>query len=131
MVRNEENGLFIKFPLDQVYVEAIQNWKNDLADKRQSMSLREILEREIIKLEKTQGIISALKIDQAPRILDAPTNSARIPVRLKNQAVIESITTAAKLSNRSISKVLYTLVRIIIDNSQFAPFQHDQDEKTG
>ncbi len=131
MAQKDKGGLFVKFPLDQVYVEALQNWKNDFETKGQLISLREILEREIIKLDRTEGINVALRIEQAPLILDAPTNSQRVPVRLKDEGVIHSITSASEISNRSISKVLYTLVRKILDDSAFAPFQSEHSKKTG
>ena len=131
MAQNDKGGLFVKFPLDEAYVDALQRWKSDFEQKGKLISLREILEREIIKLDRTAGISATLRLEQAPIILDAPTNSQRIPVRLKDEAVIESITSAATLSNRSISKVLYTLVRLILDDSAFAPFQTENSRKTG
>ncbi len=131
MPQKAKGGLFVKFPLDDEYVGALQNWKQDLEQKGELLSLREILEREIIKLDRVEGIRTALQLDQAPLIYDAPTNCLRVPVRLKNQDVINAINEASTTSQRSISKVLYTLVRIAIDDSAYAPYQSNQRRKAG
>ena len=131
MPQKAKGGMFIKFPLDDEYVGALQNWKKDLEAKGELLSLREILEREIIKLDKTTGIRQALKLDQAPLIFDAPTNCDRIPVRLKNEDVINVINEASETSQRSISKVLYTLVRTVLDDSPYAPYAGKTQRKTG
>ena len=131
MPQKDKGGLFVKFPLDEAYLEALQSWKQDLENKGQLISLREILEREIIKLDVTEGIHNALQLDRAPLIFDAPTNSPRVPVRLKDESVIEAILSGSKISNRSISKVLYTLVRKILDESAYAPFASRSEQKTG
>ena len=129
MPQKAKGGLFVKFPLDDEYVGALQTWKQDLEQKGELLSLREILEREIIKLDRTQGIRNAMQLDQAPLIYDAPTNCERVPVRLKNQDVIDAIHEASATSQRSISKVLYTLVRISLDDSIYAPFNQSRGKK--
>lgn len=131
MAQKDKGGMFVKFPLDDAYVTALQAWKHDLEQKGQLLSLREILEREIIKLDRTTGIREALQLDQAPLIFDAPTNSVRVPVRLKNDMVISAILEASKTSQRSISKVLYTLVRIVLNESPFAPYAQVTRKKSG
>ena len=131
MPQKDKGGMFVKFPLDDAYVEALQAWKQDLEQKGQLLSLREILEREIIKLDRTVGIREALQLDQAPLIYDAPTNCVRVPVRLKNDSVISVINEASQISKRSISKVLYTLVRIVLNDSAFAPYEQVPHKKTG
>lgn len=131
MPQKDKGGMFVKFPLDDEYVGALQAWKQELKQKGELISLREILEREIIKLDRTRGIREALQLDQAPLIFDAPTNSVRVPVRLKNQQVIDAVNEASKTSQRSISKVLYTLVRISLDDSAHAPFAKPGQRKVG
>lgn len=130
MPQKNKGGMFVKFPLDDAYVGALQSWKQDLEMKGEFLSLREILEREIIKLDKTSGIRETLQLDRAPLIYDAPTNSVRVPVRLKNEDVINAIHEASETSQRSISKVLYTLVRTVLDESSFAPYSKTK-RKTG
>ncbi len=130
MPQKDKGGMFVKFPLDDAYVGALQTWKQDLEQNGELLSLREILEREIIKMDKTVGIREALQLDQAPLIYDAPTNCVRVPVRLKNDVVIDAINEASEKSQRSISKVLYTLVRMVINEGPYAPYQA-VDRKTG
>ena len=131
MPQADKGGLFIKFPLDDIYLTTLLEWKSQLEKSGQLLSLREILEREIVKLDRTVGITEALQLEQVPLIYDAPTNCERVPVRLKNENVINAILEASEISHRSISKVMYTLVRMVLDNSALAPFKSDEIQQTG
>jgi len=111
-----QNDIFLNFPLDDYYCKLLEQLKKDYEVQGRLYSFRQLLESELLKLELSVGIRDIVWDGRRASVLDPPTNAKRIPVRIKNNALLGILTNLQAETNRSMSKIIYSLVRCFLDD---------------
>jgi len=110
------NDIFLHFPLDDYYCELLEQLKQKYEEQGQLYSFRQLLETELLKLELTYGLRTVVGEGRKVLVLDPSKNAKRIPVRIKNKKLVPILSEIQSEVNRSMSKIIYTLVRKILDD---------------
>lgn len=109
--------LDVRVPIDDAFLVAIEQLRENLKQDGYFRSTNEVIERELVKLHQTEGIRQSLKIDSGfPLIFETPANSTRLKVRIRNQVLMQEISKISDETNRPVTKIVYSLIRAFISN---------------
>ena len=111
-----QDNIFLNFPLDDYYCELLEQLKEEYDVQGRLYSFRQLLETELLKLELSIGLETIIGEGKRALVLDPPKNAQRIPVRIKNKKLLDILLALQTETNRSMPKIIYTLVRRCLDD---------------